>query len=188
MAIPLNLWLLALALSMDACAAALALGAGAAGRSTARLSALTGLVFGGFQGAMPLAGAAVILLAGDWLAAFDHWVAFLILVALGLQMVRTAWLGSPEPDRDRGLAHLVALGLATSLDAAAAGVALPLFPVPILLGALAIGATTAILSAAAVGVGALVGARLGRWAEAMGGVVLIGMGVRILLDHLSAPQ
>jgi putative Mn2+ efflux pump MntP len=187
MAAPTELWLLALALSMDAVAAALARGSGAGGLpalAVGRLAVGAGLVFGLMQGLMPLLGAGLALLLSARLAAVDHWVAFGILLVLGLQMIRAAWHQAPVPDRDRGFSHLLALGLATSIDAAAAGVTLPLFPVPLLLSALLIAATTGLLSAMAVGLGAFAGARLGRWAEAIGGVILVGVGARILLDHL----
>jgi putative Mn2+ efflux pump MntP len=184
MDLPVDLWLLALALSMDACAAALALGAGAAGRGIARLAGATGLLFGAAQGAMPLLGALAADLAGDRLAAVDHWVAFAILAFLGVSMLRAAGKAG-EADRERAAAHLPALALATSIDAAAAGVTLPLFPVPVLLSAAVIGGTTALLSGLAVGLGALAGARLGRVAEALGGLLLIGIGARILASHLS---
>jgi putative Mn2+ efflux pump MntP len=178
-----ELWLLAVALAMDAVAAALARGGSASdGGSRWRLAAETGLACGLAQGAMPLLGYGVASAFAGPMAAIDHWVAFAILAILGLNMLRASFRGA-ETSPGRG--SLVWMAFATSVDAAAAGVTLPLFGVPVWLAAGVIGGVAAVLSGAASLLGAWIGARLGRWAGAAGGVLLILIGARILAEHLA---
>ncbi len=172
--------LLALALSMDAFAAALAQGAAGAGRGAALR---IGTAFGLAQGVMPLLGWGLGLAFAGLLHAVDHWVALILLSLLGLRMVREAFSeGDGAPKQLFGWA-LFTCAVATSIDAAAAGLTLPTLGVPILLAVGAIGATTAILSWGGVLVGRAAGGRLGRQAEVAGGLILIGLGVKIFVEH-----
>lgn len=172
--------LLALALSMDAFAAALAQGAAGAGRGAAlRIGAAFGLA----QGLMPLLGWALGLAFARVLQTVDHWVALILLSALGLKMLREALAGADGPPARLTGWALFTVAIATSIDAAAAGLTLPTLGVPILLAIAAIGATTAILSWGGVLAGRAAGQWLGRNAEVAGGLILIGIGVKIFIAH-----
>jgi putative Mn2+ efflux pump MntP len=176
---------LAVALAMDATAVAAARGAG---RSSAREGVLLALLFGLFQAGMAalgwLGGAAL----GDWIDRWDHWIAFVLLSALGVRMIVEARRGGDDaadtPPGSLGL-YLV-LALATSIDAAAAGVTLPLLPVTPAVSLLAIGVVTTVLSGAGYAFARQLGARIGKRLELVGGLVLLGIGIRILLTHLGA--
>ncbi len=177
----LALFLLALALAMDAFAAALSQGAAGAGRGAALK---IGAAFGFAQGAMPLLGWGLGLAFARVLQAVDHWVALILLSALGLKMLREAFAaGGGEPPRRFSGWGLFTAAIATSIDAAAAGLTLPTLGLPILLSVATIGATTAILSWGGVLAGRAAGQWLGRYAEVAGGLILIGIGVKIFVQH-----
>ncbi|WP_066531448.1 manganese efflux pump MntP family protein [Erythrobacter sp. CCH5-A1] len=172
--------LLALALAMDAFAVALTQGA------KFRPSAAGGLAiaatFGGFQALMPLAGWAIGAVALAYVAAVDHWIAFGLLAFLGVRM-----LGGHVGDEEAahaltGRALLIA-GLATSIDALAAGITLPALGVSPWLAVALIGLVTFAMSGAGVALGHRAGEHLGEWAERIGGVILIGLGCKILGQH-----
>lgn len=137
---------------------------------------------------MPLLGWALgVALAGP-IAAFDHWIAFVLLALLGLKMIKEALTadGSDRPAGNSYYAGLAVAAIATSIDAAAAGITLPLLAQPVVVSCITIGLVTALLSALAYGFGAQVNHRAGKWAELAGGVVLIGLGAKILFEHLGA--
>lgn len=172
--------LLAIALGADAFAVALT--QGARYRLDWRASAAIAVTFGLFQGIMPLIGWGVGAAAFALVAAVDHWIAFGLLAFLGARMLRGD-VGEEEAQRRlTGIALLVA-GIATSVDALAAGIALPTLGTPPLVAAGVIGAVTFAMSVAALALGRGAGERWGVWAERAGGVILIGLGVRIVLDH-----
>ena len=136
---------------------------------------------------MPLIGWALGLAFAAAIRGVDHWVAFALLSGIGAQMIHQG-LKTPEADpcapaRSSGWA-LFAAAAATSIDAAAAGVTLGLWTVPVLVSCAVIGATTLLLSTGGVLLGAVVGERLGRRAELLGGAVLICLGFKILAEHL----
>lgn len=174
--------ILAVALALDAAAVSASL---AAARARASDLVWAAVVFGLFQAGMAGAGA----VGGAWLArvaeAWDHWVAFALLAAVGGRML----LGT---DDDEGLGAtlpwttLLALAVATSIDAFAAGVSLPLLGVPLALSIGLIGVATTVLSGGAAVAGRLAGAGLGRRVEQAGGLALIAIGTRILVEHLTA--
>jgi manganese efflux pump family protein len=176
----------ALALAMDAFAVSAAVAASlpeVTGRHTFRLA----WHFGLFQFLMPVVGwAAGASLAGE-LARLDHWIAFGLLGLLGGRMIWSSFSSAREPHRDdptRGLS-LIALSVATSIDALAVGVSLGLLRVPIWVPAAVIGLLTAGISFVGTRLGRRVGPALGHWAERVGGLVLIGLGLRILITHLT---
>lgn len=181
-----SLLLLAVGLAMDATAVAAARGL-AAPRVRARDVLLVGAFFGGFQALMPLVGWLVGATFGRAVAEWDHWIAFVLLAGIGVKMLVEA-RKPPEAraDGDRPFAPklLLVLAIATSIDALAAGVALPMLDVSLAPALLTIGVTTALLSGAGVVVGRRVGAALGRRLDAFGGIVLIGLGIKILMEHL----
>ena len=178
---------LALGLAMDATAAA-ACGV-AAPAVRARHYASVAAYFGGFQALMPLLGWRLAAWLGPVIEGWDHWIAFVLLSGIGAKMIHGAWRGGVRAAGEGdGFGPKVMLGLAvaTSIDAFAAGITLPLFEVPIAISIATIGVTTAAASAVGLAVGRRLGARLGRGLDALGGAVLIGLGVKILVEHLAA--
>lgn len=172
---------LSFGLAMDATAVAAARGFA---RRRGELVILP-LVFGGFQAAMAAGGWALGAWGGRYVEAFDHWIAFGLLLLIGGKMLYEAWKGGDEGDGDRaGFGTYVVLGLATSIDAAAAGITLPLVPVSPALAIVLIGTITLVCSAIGYLAGHAVGSRLGKRLEVVGGLVLIGLGVRVLVQHL----
>lgn len=177
---------LALALAMDATAVSLSCGL-AATRVRWRDAALVALFFGGFQAGMPVIGwAAGELLAGT-IAQWADWVAFGLLAVVGAKMIYEGVTHDdekPKPDPFR-LRNLLVLAVATSIDALAVGITLPLLGANILIAVVVIGVVTAALSFVAVHVGRRVGHHLGSKLDVAGGVVLLGLAVKILVDHFA---
>lgn len=182
---------LAFGLAMDATAVSAA--RGLAGRP--RELILLPLLFGGFQAGMAALGWLAGRWAGPYIAAWDHWVAFGLLVAIGGKMLRDAWreareggtdAGGDEPRAPAAATAVLYLGLAlaTSIDAAAAGLTLPLVPAAPWLALVLIGTVTAGCSAAGYIAGRYVGARFGARLAALGGLVLIAIGVQLLIREL----
>ncbi len=178
--------ILSLALAMDAFAVALV--RGAAGPHSAWRALETGAAFGAAQGIMPLLGWALGSLFAGWMEAADHWIAFALLSFLGYRMLREGLEddedeATPETTGRSRVVVLCAAAIATSIDAAAAGLTLDLFALPVLASCLVIGAVTFALCVPAYWFAARIGPALGKKAEVLGGVVLIGLGVRILAEH-----
>jgi putative Mn2+ efflux pump MntP len=180
------LLVLALALAMDAFAVSLVRGS-FEGQSVAQAMKL-GLLFGLAQGLMPLAGWALGLAFADTFKSFDHWIAFTLLGILGLRMIREGLSEDAGPGSPKAMstASLFVAALATSIDAAAAGVALPLLGIWMPLACLVIGIVTGTLCVGGYLVGGRITVRAGRRAEIAGGFVLILLGVKILIEHLTA--
>lgn len=189
MTVAVSLLLLALALSADAFA--VALGQGAAVRAHPWRSALSvGAAFGMAQALAPLAGWGLGLLFAEIIASIDHWVAFILLAGVGGKML---WEGlradppavasDPGIERVAGGWALLALAVATSIDAVAAGITLPTLGAPVLISVAVIGATTFMLSTIGVWIGRVGARSLGAKAEILGGFVLIGVGAKVLVDH-----
>jgi putative Mn2+ efflux pump MntP len=180
---------LAGALAMDATAVAMERGI-AAERVRAGHVLLVGLLFGGFQAAMPIIGWLLGTRIGPAVEAWDHWIAFAILGALGGKSIwdalrgKKAQQGAVKGDVF-GLRVLLVLAVATSIDALAAGVTLPMMGAPPAPTFVAIGVVTAVLSGAGVVVGKRLGPLFGERIHLVGGLVLVGLGVKILVEHLS---
>jgi manganese efflux pump family protein len=177
---------LALGLAMDATAVAAARGL-AAPVVHVRHALAVGTLFGGAQALMPLLGYLLGDRLGPLIARWDHWVAFVLLAGIGAKMLWEARSAGEEvrPDTAPFAPRvLLILALATSIDAFAAGITLPMIGAPLALSLATIGITTAVLSGAAVFVGRHFGNKLGRKLDVAGGVVLIGLGVKILVEHL----
>ena len=174
----------ALALAMDAFAVSIGVTASLEplqGRQVFRLS----WHFGLFQALMPIAGWACGKAVARHLSLVDHWIAFGLLLVLGLRMI---WPDSPEKqahpaDPTRGWS-LVALSVATSIDALAVGLSLGLMGVAIWIPAAVIGLVALLMTLLGTLIGRRVGRHLGRWASVAGGIVLIVIGIRILVQHL----
>jgi putative Mn2+ efflux pump MntP len=173
---------LSLALAMDATAVSAARGL-AEGHVAAREAVVLPLLFGGFQSGMSALG----WLAGSWIgpsiARWDGWIAFGLLALLGVKMIVESLRKDGDEPTDSGLVIWLGLAIATSIDAAAAGVTLPLLDAPPAVAIAIIGVVTALLSVIGLYVGRIAGAKLGSRLEVLGGVVLIAIGVKILLDH-----
>jgi putative Mn2+ efflux pump MntP len=178
---------LAIAFSMSADAFAAALGKGAALHKPRLLEAFrTAAVFGAMEMLAPVIGWAAGLAASPYVAALDHWIAFCLLGIIGLRMIWESFArvdGTSRLDR-HSYPILIATAVGTSIDALAIGVTLAFLKADILITALAIGLTTFCLTAFGVMLGRLLGARIGRMAEALGGVLLLLIGTHILLLHL----
>lgn len=182
-----SILLLSVGLAMDATAVAAARGL-AAQRVTARHAALVAIFFGGAQALMPLAGALLGRWIGPFLAAWDHWIAAVLLWAVGGKMLweaRSAGDDEAPTDQDLfGLRVMALLAIATSIDAFAVGITLPMMHAPMPLTLTTIGVTTGVLSALGLFAGRRFGAMLGQRLDAFGGLVLVGLGVKFLVDHV----
>ena len=178
----LELLLIAVGLSMDAFAVSVCKGLSLQ-RLKPRHAALVGLYFGGFQALMPLLGWALGYRFEHVIQSVDHWIAFGLLTVIGVSMIREA-KQQEELNDDLGFKTMLLLAVATSIDALAVGVTFAFLQVRILPAASLIGATTFLLSALGVYIGHLFGLRYKAKAEIAGGVILIGIGLKILLEHL----
>jgi putative Mn2+ efflux pump MntP len=178
------LWL-ALGLAMDATAVSAAQALARPPR--AREALLVAAFFGGFQAGMPAIGWFAGERLGRVATAWDPWIAFALLVGLGGKML---WEARRAEDRPEDEAHpyrlrvLLALAIATSIDALAAGVTLPMLHAPMALSLATIGVVTAALSLVGLYAGRRLGAHVGRKLDALGGVALVAIGVKSLLDGL----
>ncbi len=178
---------IAIGLSMDAFA--VAIGAGltlktVSARQTFRLA----WHFGLFQAFMPVIGWLAGLTVAKWIAPLDHWIAFGLLAVIGGKMIYEALTDSGEdgerPDPTKGWS-LILLSIATSIDALAVGLSLALLNVDIWWPAVVIGLVAGAFTTLGLQLGKRFGALLGRRMEVVGGIVLIGIGVKILVEHLS---
>ena len=176
-----------LAFSMSADAFAAALGKGARLHKPGWGEALrTGAIFGGIEAATPLIGWALGMAASHYVAAFDHWIAFGLLTVIGGKMLWDALRRAEEEEKPKshGLMVLVLTAIGTSIDALAVGVTLAIVGANIIVNALAIGAATFTMVTIGVMTGRVLGEKFGRYAEAGGGVILIAIGIKILMDHI----
>ena len=169
---------LAFGLAMDATAVCAARAVGARDK---RELVILPLVFGAFQAGM----ASVGWLGGTWatqyIAAWDHWVAFGLLVVIGAKMIIDGWRGETKEPQPGTVLLYLGLGLATSIDAAAAGLTLPLLGIAPWLALVLIGAITAACSAVGYAAGRLLGQRIGPRLGVVGGLVLVAIGIDILI-------
>lgn len=176
---------LAVGLSMDAMAVAAARGL-ATPRILPRHVALVALFFGGFQALMPLLGWLLGSRIGPHVERWDHWIAFGLLAGIGGKMIWEARKAGEAPEGDLfGLRVMLVLAVATSIDALAAGITLPMMNAPLAMSIATIGITTAALSAIGLFLGRRFGAVLGRRLDVAGGLVLIGLGGKVLIEHLT---
>jgi len=184
----LELFFIAVGLSMDAFAVAVCKGL-CMKQHTFKKALIIGLYFGVFQAAMPLAGYFVGHLFAGHIAAIDHWVVFILLGFIGAKMIKGS-LSKEEVTCENGepplsLKEMLPLAFATSVDALAAGITFALLKIDILSGVTLIGMTTLLLSMVGSKIGHLLGTRFKSCAEMSGGVILILMGFKTLLEHLA---
>ena len=177
--------LIAIALSMDAFAVSVCKGLSVP-KLLPRHALTVGLYFGGFQALMPLIGYFLGSTFEEYITRFDHWVAFVLLALIGGNMIREALSGEEEKANDLlGVREMLTLAVATSIDALAVGVTFALLPgVNIAAAVSFIGVITFVISAAGIKVGNAFGTKCKSKAELAGGVILILIGLKILLEHL----
>ena len=179
-----ELFVIAVGLSMDACAVSVCKGLSVP-RVRLNHSLTCGAYFGLFQGLMPLIGWLLGVRFQSMIASIDHWIAFVLLGLIGVNMIRES--REEEEccvDCSFGFRAMLPLAVATSIDALAVGVTFAFLRVDILPAVCFIGVTTFVLSAVGVRVGAAFGSRFGSKAELAGGIILVLMGTKILLEHL----
>jgi len=177
---------LALALAMDAFAVALGTGA-VLSRLTGRQLFRLSFHFGLFQSLMPVIGWLAGLTIMQWVESWDHWIAFSLLAIIGGRMIYEAFSDKEKTDdRDptKGLS-LVLLSIATSIDALAVGFSLSVIGISIWMPALVIGLVAGVLTVVGMLLGGRIGNRWGSRVEIFGGLVLIAIGLKILIEHLS---
>ena len=185
----IEILLLAVGLSMDAFAVSICKGLGMK-RLNMKQALVIGLFFGGFQALMPFLGWALGTQLADFITPIDHWIAFILLAVIGGKMLIDAFRGGDEDeageaaDAKLDLKELFMLAIATSIDALAVGITFAFLGVDIVFAIAIIGATTFVISVAGVAVGHAFGARYEKGATVVGGVVLILIGLKILLEHL----
>ena len=182
----LELFITAVGLSMDAFAVSICKGLGS-GKVKWKSMVIVGLWFGGFQALMPLLGYFLGATFEQYIVAVDHWVAFVLLAAIGANMIREALSHGDECSTDRSLGFriMLTMAIATSIDALAVGVGFGLLPDVNIWAAISfIGVITFSLSALGVKVGNIFGCRFKSKAEFLGGAILVLMGLKILLEHL----
>ncbi len=182
-----ELILLAVGLSMDAFAVSVCKGLSVK-RAGAKESVICGIWFGGFQGLMPLIGYFLGTLFAEAIQAFDHWIAFGLLAIIGINMLKEAF--SKDCDCENNNADFSAktmfvMAIATSIDALAVGISLAMAgDVNIVAAVVLIGVITFFLSGLGVKIGNLFGNRFEKKAQVTGGVILILLGIKILLEHM----
>ena len=181
----LSLFLIAVGLSMDAFAVAVCKGL-ATPKITLKKAGIVGLWFGLFQALMPTAGYLVGYRFQDQITVLDHWIAFVLLLIIGGNMIKESF-GKDEEKQSASLAfkEMLVLAIATSIDALAVGVTFAFLPdVPIIPAVAFIGIITFVLSAAGMKIGNIFGTKYKSKAEFAGGLILILIGSKILIEHL----
>ena len=183
-----ELLLLAVGVSMDAFAVSICKGL-AMKKATLKAGLTCGLWFGGFQALMPLIGFFLGTLFADAIEAVDHWVAFVLLGIIGINMLKEAFSKDCDceeaPDADLSVKTMFIMAVATSIDALAVGISLAMAgDVNIVMAVLFIGACTCGFSTAGVKIGNVFGSKFEDKAQMAGGAILILLGAKILLEHL----
>ena len=180
----IELFLIAVGLSMDAFAVSVCKGL-AMPKCTFKKAAIVGLWFGGFQALMPAIGYILGAQFQEAIASIDHWIAFVLLALIGGNMIPEA-LDNDEEEADASLdvKTMFLLAVATSIDALAIGITFAFLKVNIIPAVCFIGIVTFIISFAGVKIGNVFGARYKNKAEIVGGIILILLGLKILLEHL----
>lgn len=186
----LELFIIAVGLSMDAFAVSIC-----KGLSLRKLyfknALIVGLYFGIFQGGMPLLGYILGIQFQDKITAFDHWIAFILLGVIGLKMIKESLdkepcteIASDDASEELNFKNMTVLAIATSIDALAVGVTFAFLNVQIIPAVSFIGIVTLALSMIGVKIGNIFGAKYKSKAELAGGIILVLMGAKILIEHL----
>ena len=178
----LELFLIAVGLSMDAFAVSICKGLSVR-RLQFKYVLLAGLYFGGFQALMPALGYLLGVQFEHLIVSIDHWIAFVLLLIIGGKMVQESRAEEETLDDDFSVKAMLVLAIATSIDALAMGVTFAFLRVDIVAAVLFIGCITFLFSAAGIKIGHVFGSRYKSKAELVGGLILILMGCKILLEH-----
>ena len=180
----IDIFLIGVALSMDAFAVSICKGLSVK-KVSAKHVLTVGVYFGGFQALMPTVGFLLGYKFESFITCIDHWIAFILLALIGGNMIREA-LGKDDGNEndDFSFKAMLPLAVATSIDALAVGISFAFLGVDIVQAALLIGITTFVLSGVGIFVGNIFGSKYKSKAELLGGVVLILIGLKILLEHL----
>ncbi len=179
-----ELFILAVGLSMDAFAVSVCKGL-ALKKITVKNAAIVGIWFGGFQALMPTIGFFLGVQFKDYITSIDHWIAFVLLCLIGANMIKEALKKNEEKeDSSLEIKTMLLLAIATSIDALAVGVTFAFLNVNIFYAVIFIGITTFVLSMAGVKIGNVFGVKYKSKAEFLGGIILILLGIKILLEHL----
>lgn len=184
-----ELFVLAIGLSMDAFAVSVCKGLSMK-KVTLKNAGIVGIYFGGFQAGMPLIGYFLGLQFKDYIMSVDHWIAFILLGYLGIKMIQEALSKDDDEYENQdekdmlSFKNMSVLAIATSIDALAVGITLAFLQVDIVPAVSFIGIITFVLSMIGVKIGNLFGIKYKSKAELAGGIILICMGIKILLEHL----
>ena len=179
----IELFILAVGLSMDAFAVSVCKGL-SHGKIKPKHMCIAGAWFGGFQALMPLMGYFLGSFFADKITKYSHWIAFILLVIIGANMVREAFGEEERLDANMNPASMFLLAIATSIDALAVGVTFAFLQVNIIYAVIFIGCVTFVCSAAGVKIGSVFGEKYKSKAEICGGIILILIGIKILFDGL----
>lgn len=178
-----ELFILAIGLSMDAFAVSICKGL-SLGKIKVKHMLIAGLWFGGFQALMPLIGYFLGSFFADMITKYSHWIAFILLLFIGGNMIKESFDEEENVNADMGVKNMFLLAVATSIDALAVGVSLAFLKVNIIPAVLFIGCITFVSSAAGVKIGSIFGDKYRSKAGLCGGIILILIGVKILLDGM----
>lgn len=176
----LELFILAIGLSMDAFAVSVCKGLSLQ-KTTIKHMCTAGLWFGGFQSLMPLIGYYAGRLFAEKITAYDHWIAFILLTLIGVEMIKESFSKEECSDSSMSAHTMFLLAIATSIDALAVGVTFAFLKVSILPAVLFIGITTFVCSCTGVKIGSIFGNKYKSKAELCGGIILILIGSKILI-------
>ena len=180
----IEILLISIGLAMDAFAVSVCKGL-AMKKMSWKKAAIIGLYFGIFQAVMPVIGYFLGTTFEKFITYVDHWVAFILLVGIGINMVKEAFNKESENRNDNvDMKTMIVLSIATSIDALAIGITFACLKIHIVMPVITIGLITFIISVIGVKIGNQFGDKYGKKAEIMGGVILILLGIKILLEHL----
>lgn len=177
-----ELFVLAVGLSMDAFAVSICKGL-SLGKIKVKHMCIAGAWFGAFQALMPLIGYFLGRFFTDMITKFSHWIAFALLCLIGISMIKEAF-EKKEVNASMTVKSMFMLAIATSIDALAVGITFAFLDYPVLQSVIIIGITTFVISTAGVVIGNIFGSRYKSHAELAGGIILVLIGLKILLEHL----
>ena len=179
----IELFILAVGLSMDAFAVSVCKGL-SLGKIKTKHMCIAGAWFGGFQALMPLIGYFAGRFLRDFVTNYSHWIAFILLAIIGVSMIKESFGDKEEVDASMDVKSMFLLAVATSIDALMVGVTFAFLNVAIVPAVLFIGATTFVCSAVGVKIGSIFGMRYKSRAELCGGIILILIGLKIVLEGI----
>jgi len=181
----INLILISISLAMDCFAVSIAGGA-TVKRPRIKNALKVGISFGFFQAVMPIVGWAIGYSFRNLIENIDHWIAFSLLLAIGIKMLYEAFRKSPEKDKVdiTRIPTLLILSVATSIDALVIGISLSILGISILVSVLIIGLFAFVFSVSGYYLGHKIGKIIGNKMEIVGGIILLGIGTKILIEHL----